>query len=72
MGSQQLARNAAVFAYDDIGIRQQVEGAQRDVPQIADRRGHQVKARVEPLAFTSLGRLARLCARIARSRGRRT
>ncbi|MBN8557208.1 MAG: hypothetical protein J0L74_05970, partial [Burkholderiales bacterium] len=44
VGAQQLAGVARVLAGDGVGQRQQVQGAQRDVGQVADGRGHHVQA----------------------------
>src|SRR5689334_12270099 len=49
----ELARDASVFAGDDISAGEQFEGAQRDVAEVSNRRCHQVEA------GGSLGRLHR-------------
>ena len=41
---EQLLRLAGVFAGDAVHVAQHVQGAQGDVAQIADGRGHQIKA----------------------------
>ncbi len=42
---QQLAAHPRVLGQDQIGGLENVQRAQGDVPQIADRRGHQIETR---------------------------
>ena len=49
---QQLGGDARVLAGDDVGLAKRVEGAQRDIAEIADRRGDDEKSPPALARFT--------------------
>ena len=48
----ELGEHARILAGDQVGRAQDVEGAQRDVAQVADRRGNNMQARRQRRWFT--------------------